>query len=164
MTLQEWEEQQDRELDEQLSGLFRSATPPVPTGDFASRTLAAARHAPLSTGRRRLRRPWTFVAGWTAVVAMVTAMTAAAIFRQPALTAAFASVLAMTIRLGFWMLSLMQGSSMLVSTLGTAAGVFAKALATREAAIVVSLLAAVGLFSLSMLTRLLFSEKESSSW
>ena len=47
MTLQEWEQQKDRELDQKLSALFQSAQSPAPRPGFVSRTMKAVRQAPL---------------------------------------------------------------------------------------------------------------------
>ena len=68
MTLEEWEQEKDRELDERLSGLFRAAERPAPSRRFVSSTMTAVRLASLPAGRQPLRRPWFVPAGWAALV------------------------------------------------------------------------------------------------
>ena len=50
MTLEEWEEEKDRELDESLTTLFQAVERPEPSAGFASKTMKAVRLAPLAAG------------------------------------------------------------------------------------------------------------------
>ena len=86
MTLHEWEQEQDRELEEQLTTLFQSAPPPEISAGFTSRTMNAVRHAPLPEGRHPLRRPWTLPAGWAALVMAAAAVAYGGLSNRPALS------------------------------------------------------------------------------
>ena len=164
MTLQEWEEQKDAELEQQVSALFRSADKPRPSSRFVSRTITALRAVPLPAGRRALRRSWVTPAGWAILIAAATAIVAIVAVYQPLVGAVFARLLSTGIRTGFWLIQMTHTSVAVFGVFATTAGVVAKALSTRDATIALMLLMAISALSLSMLNRLLFSQKESSSW
>jgi hypothetical protein len=164
VTLQEWEDQQDTELDEQLSTLFRSTENPRPSAAFVSQTMKAVRGVPLMAGRRALRRSWIAAAGWAALIAAAAGIAAAVAINQPFVGEMFAALLARGIRIGLALIGMTHTGFAVFGVFATAAGIVARVLSTRDAIIAVMLLMAVSAVSLSMLNRLLLSQKESSSW
>jgi hypothetical protein len=164
MTLQEWEEEKDRALDEQLTALFQSASPPAPSAGFVSRTVKAARRAPLPAGRHPLRRPWTVPAGWAALVIAAAAVTYSALSNPQVLAAVVASLIDVGVRAGMRLVQWVQTSSRVFDVFATMSRVIARALSTREAGAGLLVMALVAAVSLSMLHKLLVSEKESSTW
>jgi hypothetical protein len=164
MTLEEWEEQKDRELDESLSALFRSVERPEAPSGLASRTVKAVRRAPLPPGRRALRLPWTTPLGWAALVAAAAATTYGIAVSQPLFVELFASLLAFGIHAGMWLLQLIHTGAAISGVLATTGGVVARAMSTRQATAALTLMTGLAAFSLLMLNKLLFSEKESFSW
>jgi hypothetical protein len=168
MTLEEWEQEKDRELDEldeQLTQLFRSAPPSAPPAGFVSRTMKAVRRAPLPAGRRPLRLPWIVPAGWAALVAVAVASASYGVLSDQRLLAeVFSSFVALAIRTAMWLLQSVHVSSRVFEVLATTSRVVSHALSTREAAGGLISMALVAAVSLSMLNKLLFSDKESSSW
>jgi hypothetical protein len=164
MTLQEWEEEKDRALEEQLTALFQSASPPAPSAGFVSRTVKAARQAPLPEGRHPLRRPWTVPAGWVALIMAAAAATYSALSNQQVVAEAVASLVGVGIRAGLRLVQSVHTSSMVFDLFATTSRVIARALSTREAGAGLLVMALVAAVSLSMLQKLLVSEKETSSW
>ena len=164
MTLQEWEQEKDRELEEQLTTLFQSAPPPPLSAGFVSRTMKAVRQAPLPEGRHPLRRPWTVPAGWVALVMAAAAATYGALSNQPLVAQVVASLVDAGVGAGMWIVQSVHTSSMVFEVLATTSRAVARALSTREAGAGLLVMALVAAASLSMLHKLLLSEKESSSW
>lgn len=164
MTLQEWEQEKDRELEEQLTTLFQSATPPELSAGFTARTMKAVRQAPLPEGRHPLRRPWTVPAGWAALVMAAAAVAYGALRNQPVVAELFASLVDAGVRAGMWVVQSVHTSSMVFEVLATTSRAVARALSTREAGAGLLVMTLVAAASLSMLHKLLVSEKESSSW
>lgn len=164
MTLEQWEEERDRELDERLAALFRSARPAAPSAGFARRTMSAVRQAPLPAGRRPLRAPYAVLLGWAALVAVAAALTAGVLFRQPALLQILAFVIADGVRAGVWLLEAVRTGAGVLDLFVKTGTVVAMAASTKEAGAGLALLAGVAAFSLFMLDKLLLSKKESSSW
>lgn len=164
MTLEEWEAQKERELDASLTVLFQSVEPLEPRSDFASRTMKAVRRAPLPAGRHALRLPWTTPVGWAALVAAAVVAMAGVAVNQPAIAEAFALLVGVGIRLGMWLLGSMHTGFALFDLFAKTGGVFVRVVSTRQASASLTLMTGMAAFSLLMFTRLLFSEKESSSW
>ena len=163
MTLEEWEEEKDRELDESLTTLFQAVERPEPSAGFASKTMKAVRLAPLAAGRHDLRLPWTTPAGWAALVAGVAATLYGIVFTQPAIAEAFAMLVAGGIRAGIWLVRWVHISVVMVDLLSTTGGAVARVMSTGEAAAGLTLMLCIAGFSLSMLQRLLCSEKGPST-
>ena len=152
------------ELDAQLSALFQSVEPPVPSTRFVSRTLDAVRREGLPMGRHPLRRPWSAPLGWTVIVGAAAAIAYAAFVSQPFMAARLVSILG----LGFHacaQLVRLAGTGLALSELCATVGyAVARAGATWEGATTLILTAAVAGMSLMALHRLLFSEGEVSQW
>ena len=164
MTLQEWEDEQDAALDTSLTELFRASNKPRPSARFVSRTIGAVRGTTLPAGRRALRRPWVAVTGWVVLISAAAMVVAMMAIDQPFVGAAFANVLAAGIRIGLWLIGMAHTGGAVFGVFARTAGIVAKAVSSRDATIALTLLTAVSALSLSMLNRLLFSQKESSSW
>lgn len=164
MTLQEWEEEKDRDLDASLTALFQSVPPPQPTSGFAGRTLKAIRRLPLPEGRRPLRRPWSVPVGWGALIAGTSASACFILVNQPLLAGAFASLLSRGLRIGVWGLQFVAGGLALSDLFTTTGLAVARVIATREGSTSLLLMAVIGALSLSALHRLLFAEGEASRW
>jgi hypothetical protein len=164
MTLQEWEQEKDRELEEQLTELFQSAPPPTLSAGFVSRTMKAVRQAPLPAGRHPLRRPWTVPAGWAALVIAAAAVTYSALSNPQVLAAVVASLVDVGVRAGMRLVQSVHTSSMVFDLFATTSRVITRALSTREAGAGLLVMALVAAVSLSMLQKLLVSKKETSSW
>jgi hypothetical protein len=164
MTLQEWEQEKDRELDEHLTSLFHSAPPPVLSAGFVSRTMKAVRQAPLPEGRHPLRRPWTVPAGWAALVLAAAAAAYAALSNPQVVAAVVASLVDVGVRAGMRLVESVHTSSMVFDVFAATSHAIARAMSTREAGAGLLVMALVAAVSLSMLKKLLLSEKESSSW
>ena len=164
MTLQEWEQEKDRELEEQLTTLFQSAPPPALSAGFVSRTMKAVRQAPLPEGRHPLRRRWTVPAGWVALVMAAAAAAYGALNDQPVVAEFLTSLVDVSVRAGMRLVQSVHTSSTVFDVLVTMSRVIARAMSTREAGAGLLVMALVAAASLSMLHKLLISEKESSSW
>jgi hypothetical protein len=164
MTEQEWDELKDRELDERLTSLFKSVERPGPLAGFASRTMKAVRQEPLPAGRRPLRSPVTTLIGWAALIGSATAASYAVVVNQPVAAELFASLVAVGIHLGAWLVHFV-GPSLALSDLFTATGrAVARAVASREGFTGLMAIAATGALALSALHRLLSSESEAPRW
>jgi hypothetical protein len=164
MTLQEWEQEKDRELEEQLAALFQTAAPPAPSAAFVSRTMKAVRQAPLPDGRHPLHRPWTVPAGWLALVMAAAAVAYAVLSNQRVAAEMVASLTDVGVRAGLRLVQSVHTSSMVFEVFATMSHAIARALSTREAGAGLLGMALVAAGSLSMLHKLLLSEKEPSSW
>jgi hypothetical protein len=164
MTLEEWEQENDRELDEQLTALFQSVQPPAPPAGFVSRTMKAVRRAPLPAGRQPLRLPWIVPVGWATLVAAAAAASVAVLSEPRLLAEVLSSLVTHGVRAGMWVLQSVQISSRVFDVLAATSRVTALALSTREAAGGLISMAIVAAASLSMLNKLLSSKKEPSSW
>ena len=164
MTLQEWEDEKDRERDQRLTALFQSAPRPAPSADFVSRTMRAVRQAPLPAGRHPLRRPWIVPLGWTALVAAAAAATYGALSNQPLVAEALSSLIGVGVGAGLRIVQSVHTGSMVFGVLSTVSRVIVRTLSTREAGAGLIAMMLVAAVSLSMLNKLLLSEKESSSW
>jgi hypothetical protein len=164
MTLQEWEHEKDRELDEKLAALFQSAQPPAPPAGFVAHTMKAVRQSALPEGRHPLRRPWTVPAGWAALVAAAVAAAYSALNNQQLLAEMVASLVDVAVRGGMRLVQSVHTGSMVFDVLATTSRVIARAMSTPEAGAGLVAMAVVAAASLSMLNKLLVSEKESSLW
>jgi hypothetical protein len=164
MTLQEWEHEKDLELDERLTALFQSAQPPVPPAGFVAHTMKAVRQAPLPEGRHPLRRPWTVPAGWSALVAAAVAAVYSALNNQQVLAEMVASLVDVAVRGGMRLVQSVHTGSMVFDVLATTSRAIARVMSTPEAGAGLVAMALVAAASLSMLNKLLVSEKESSIW
>src|SRR5689334_14652085 len=119
MTLQEWEQEKDRELEEQLAALFQSAAPPAPSAGFVSRTMKAVRQAPLPEGRHPLRRPWTVPAGWVALVMAAAAVAYGALSNQLLVAGMVASLVDVAVRAGLQVVQSVRTGSMVFDVFAT---------------------------------------------
>ena len=164
MTLEQWEEEKDNELDERFTVLFHSAQAPAPSAGFVSRTMKAVRLAQLAEGRQPLRRPWLVPVGWATLVAAAAAAAYTALGNQRLVAEVLSSFVAMGVRGGMRLLQSVHTSSMVLDVLATTSRAVSHAMSTPEATAGLMLMALVAAISLSMLHKLLFSEKESSSW
>jgi hypothetical protein len=164
MTLHEWEDEKDRELDEQLTALFHSVQPPAPPAGFVSRTMHAVRRAPLVDGRSPLRRPWTVPFGWAALVTAAIAAMYGFLNNQPLAAEAVSSLVAFGVRVGMRLVQSVHTTSLVFELLATTSRVVSHAMSTREGTVGLMVMALVAATSLTMLNKLLFSGKESSSW
>ena len=164
MTEREWDELKSGELDDRLAALFKTVDPPKPLAGFTSRTMKAVRREPLPAGRRPLGHPLVLPFGWAAFIGAVTAAAYFVLATQPAVAASFAWLLAVGVRAGMWLLQLV-GSAATVFGLFTTTGLaIARAIATRDGSLGLTLIAAVAALSLAALRRLLISESEVSPW
>lgn len=163
MTLEEWEQEKDRELDEKLAGLFRSVQPPMPRAGFVSRTVKAARQAHLPAGRVPLQRPWFAPLGWGAIAASLAYAVFFMLNDQRVAAQILASCVDVGVRAGLWLIQSVRVTSTVVELMATTGRVVAYAASTREAIAALITMAAVAALSLSMLHRLL-RDKESTSW
>jgi hypothetical protein len=164
MTEQEWDELKDRELDERLTSLFKSVERPRPLAGFVTRTMKAVRQEPLPASRRPLRNPMIAPIGWAALIAGATAASYAVVVNQPVAAEFFASLVAVGIRLGAWLVHFV-GAGLALSDLFTATGrAVGRAVASREGFTGLMAIAATGALALSALHRLLIPESEASRW
>jgi hypothetical protein len=164
MTLAEWEQEKDRELDEQLTALFQSTQAPVPSAGFASRTINAVRLAPLPQGRRPLRRSWIVRAGWWMLLAAATIACYGVLVNQRLAAGPLSWIIALVVRAGMRFVQLVHTSSMVFDAFATTSRIVSHAMSTRQATAGLMMMTLVAALSLSMLNRLLVSDKESSSW
>src|SRR5436309_1764726 len=125
MTLQEWEEGQDRELDEQLTAALRSARLTAPPVGFVSRTMKAVRRAPLPAGRQPLRRPWAVPIGWAVLVAAAAVAAYGVLLNQRLAAEVLSSVAAVGVRGSMRLLQSVHTSSMVFDVLATTSRVAA---------------------------------------
>ena len=126
--------------------------------------MKAVRRAPLPEGRQPLRLPWMVPVGWTTLVAAAAAASYGVLSDQRLVAEVFSSLVALGIRAGMRLVQSVHTSSMVFDVLATTSRVVSHALSTREAAGGLISMALVAAISLSMLNKLLFSGKESSSW
>lgn len=164
MTLAEWEQQQDRELDEKLTALFRSAQPPAPPPTFAARVMQAVRQAPLPEGRHPLRRAWIVPTGWWILAAAAATVCCVFLVSQRLAAGPLSLLITLGVRAGMRFVQLVHTSSMVLDVFATTSRIVAHAMSTRQATVGLMMMALLAALSLSMLNRLLVSEKESSSW
>ena len=165
MTEQEWDELKDRELDESLTALFKSVDAPAPLPGFASRTMKAVRREPLPAGRRRLAHPWTAPIGWAALIGArgccdIYGVTVS----QPVVAELFARLVAAGIRIGMRLMGFVGAAAALTNLLTATGLAIARAVATRDGSISLTLIVVVGALSLAALRRLLVSESEAPKW
>lgn len=164
MTQEEWEDEKDRELDAGLTALFQSVESPKPPAGFALRTMKAVRRTPLPAGRRALRHRWVTPLAWAALIAGAASVALGAGINQPLAADVVTSGVATGLRLGVWFLQVVLASFSVFEMFAKTGLAVARAMATREAAAGLTLMAVTAGLSLSMLRALLFSKKESSSW
>jgi hypothetical protein len=126
--------------------------------------MSAVRHARLPEGRQPLRHPWTVPAGWAALVMAAAAVAYGGLSNYPALAALFARLVDGGVRAGMWIVQSVHTSSTVFDVMATTSRAVARALSTREAGAGLLVMALVAALSLSMLHKLLLSEKESSTW
>ncbi|MEO5740762.1 MAG: hypothetical protein ABIS29_09230 [Vicinamibacterales bacterium] len=150
--------------DEQLLALFKSVDVPVPSRDFAARTMRAVVRAPLPAGRKALRDPLTSMFGWAAVIAAVALSTLAIALSQPIVASSFSRLITRGVGTGVWLMRFAETISRVVDVLTTTGTAVARAAVTAEGTIGLVLTAVVGALALSALHRLLISEGEDSQW
>ena len=146
------------ELDEQLAVLFRSTAAPMPSADFAARTMKAVKRASLPAGRRPLRSPLAGIAGWAALVAGVAVSAGAIAVNTPMLASIFASLVSGGIGVG---VRLMQsaGAGLALADIFTTTGLaVSRVVVTREGTTALLVIAVIGASALVALQRLLISE------
>jgi hypothetical protein len=164
MTLEEWEAEKDRELDEQLRALFHAVDAPSPRAEFVSRTMDAVRRSPLPAGRRPLRRSRAVPIGWVALVAGGAAAAYIGINNQRLVIEIMSSLVALGLSASLTVVHAFHTSSLVFDALATIGRIVSRAASTREATAGLIALTLVAAVSLSMLQRLLVSGEESSSW
>ena len=152
MTEHEWDQLKDRELDESLGTLFRSAGAPAPPAGFTSRTMKAVRRAPLPAGRRALRHPLVTPVSWTVLIAAAAAALAAVV---PAVAAFFASALVGAVRANLWVLHSVTVGFAWADLLRVIGRAVALGIATKQGSLGMIVIVATAAFSLSALRRLL---------
>jgi hypothetical protein len=151
-------------LDAELAAAFRSAGPPVPSPAFAARTMRAVKRAPLSEGRRALRHPLAFLAGWAAMIAIVAFSMLMVAASQPIVASGFSRLISRGVGAGVWLLQFKGALLALADVLTTTGLAVARAAATREGSTGLALTAVIGAISLSALRRLLISEGGDEQW
>jgi hypothetical protein len=164
MTLEQWEEDKDRELDERLRGLFHSVPPIQPSAGFVSRTMKAVRMTSLPEGRQPLRGSWTLPAAWAALVALATVGAYALTTNQRVLAQIVSALTTFGVRAAMRVVQSVHVSSLVFDVLATSSRVISHALSTPQGATTVMVMGLVAAMSLAMLNKLLFPDKESSSW
>ena len=159
-------EEQFDELNEDagLKAMFQSVEQRRPRSGFVDRTILATRGEVLPAGRRALRRPWSGALHWAAGIATATAVVYGAAINLAAVAPTFVWLLAQTIQAPLRLLQFVDTALDLWGLAATIGEAFGKVLATREASTGLIVVAIVGLTSLSILRRLLVSEKESFRW
>ena len=155
MTEHEWDQLKDRELDDSLGTLFRSAGAPAPLPGFTSRTMKAVRRAPLPAGRRALRHPLVAPISWTVLIAATAAALAAVVAAHPAVATFFASVLVGAVRANLWVLHSVTVGFAWADLLRVIGRSVALGIATRQGSFGMIVIVATAAFSLSALRRLL---------
>ena len=146
------------EHDDPLSELFRRADEPFPSPDFVARTMRAVRRERLPPGRRRLRSPFTLVAGWAAVIAGVSLSAVAMVMDQPIFTSTFGALVSDGIATGVWLMQFSRTGIAVLDLFGTTGLAISRAAWTREGTVGLMLMATAGAVSLSVLHRLLATE------
>jgi hypothetical protein len=154
----------DDMTDAELLALFKSVDAPLPSRDFAARTMRAVMHAPLPAGRKALRDPLASMFGWAAVIAAVSFAVLAIALSQPIVAATFSRLITRGVGTGVWLIQFGQTGLRLLDVLTTAGLAVSRAAATAEGTAGLALTAVVGAVSLSVLHRLLISEREDSQW
>jgi hypothetical protein len=153
----------DPEIDASLAALFRSAEPPRPSADFASRTMAAIGQQPLPAGRHALGRRGVPVRRWIPAAAAA----AAAVYwfvDFPAVARASVALLTSMLSVALSLGDLIRAALPLADIVASAGLALANALVTKEGSAAVIAMTAVAALSLTALRRLLNLEQESSVW
>jgi hypothetical protein len=150
--------------DEQLLALYKRVEAPMPSADFAARTMRAVARAPLPAGRKALRNPLASMFGWAAVIAAVAFAVLTIAISQPIVAASFSRLITRGVGTGMWLMQFGQTGLRLLDVLTTAGLAVSRAAVTTEGTIGLVLTAVVGAVSLSALHRLLISEREDSPW
>ena len=150
--------------DERLLELFRQAEAPVPSADFAIRTMRAVMREPVPAGRNPLRDPLTSLFGWAAVIAAVALSVLAIVLTQPIVASSFSRLITHGVGMGVWLMQFAQTGVRVLNLLTTTAAAVSRAMVTTEGTTGLVLTAVVGALSLSALHRLLISEREDSQW
>ena len=150
--------------EEELLELFRSAEAPLPSAEFASRTMRAVMREPVQTGRNALRDPLKSLFGWAAVIAAVALTVLAIVLTQPVVASGFSRLITLGVGTGVWLMQFAQTGVRVLNLLATAAAAVSRAMVTAEGTTGLVLTAVVGALSLSALHRLLISKREDSQW
>jgi hypothetical protein len=164
MTEHEWDELKGRELDDGLVALFKAADAPAPRSGFTSRTMRAVRREPPPTGRRALRHPLVAPFGLAASIAVSIGAAYFVLATQPGVAELFARLLAAGVRVGMWPLTFVGQAATFFGLFSATGLAVARAVATRDGSIGLTLTAAVAALSLAALRRLLISESEVPPW
>ena len=155
MTEHEWDQLKDRELDNSLGVLFRSAGALAPLPEFTSRTLKAVRRAPLPAGRRALRHPLVAPISWTVLIAAAAGALAAVVAAHPAVATFVASVLVGAVRANLWVLHSVTVGFAWADLLRVIGRAVALGIATPQGSLGIMVIVATAALSLSALRRLL---------
>jgi hypothetical protein len=164
VTEQEWDELKSRELDDRLAALFKALGAPTPSPGFTSRTMKAVRRERLPAGRRTLDHPLSAPLGWGALVAAVATAASVVVATQPAVAALVARLLGAGVGAGMALVRFVGWAATFFGLFSTTGLAVARAVATREGSISLTLMAAAAALSLAALRRLLISENEVSPW
>ena len=154
-------DQADRDTDAGFKALFQSADQPRPRDGFVGRTMLAVGQETLPSGRRPLQRPWIAPVRWAAVVAAAIGAVWGAAINLASVASAFARLLAQTILAPLRLLQFIDTAVDLWGLVAKTGEALGRALATREASTALIVVTLIGLASLTILRRLLISEKES---
>jgi hypothetical protein len=152
------------ELDARLLAWFRTIDGPMPSGDFAARTMRAVSRAPLPSGRRALRSGLASLVGWAALIAGVALSALTVAMTQPVFASIFSQVISRGIGMGVWLMQFRNAAFVMLDVLATTGLAVSRAAATREGTTGLLLVAVMGALSLSALHRLLISQGERQQW
>jgi hypothetical protein len=147
------------EHDDPLIALFRRADAPAPSPDFVARTMRAVKREPLPEGRRRLRNPFTLLAGWAVVLAGVSVSAMAIAVEHPIFAATFTAILSDGIAAGVWLMQFAGTGLALLDVFTNAGLAVSRAALTREGSAGLTVIAVTGALSLSALHRVLTMER-----
>jgi hypothetical protein len=150
--------------DARLRALLRGVDAPSPSADFTRRTMRAVRRAPLPAGRLPLRDPLTALAGWAAIVAGVALSTIAVAVSQPAAASILTRAFGLGVATGVRLLQFRSVAAAIADVFVTMGAAVSRAAVTAEGAAGLAAITVVGALSLSMLHRLLISEREGDRW
>ena len=151
-------------LDARLLTLFRTVDVPMPSADFAARTMRAVSRAPLPSGRRALRSGLASLFGWAALIAGIALSALTVAMTQPVFASIFSQVISRGVGMGVWLMQFRNAAFVMLDVLATTGLAVSRAAATREGTTGLLLITVMGALSLSALHRLLISEGERRQW
>jgi hypothetical protein len=164
VTEQQWDELEGRKLEDSLTALFNAADAPKPLPGFTSRTMKAVRREPPPAGRRALGHPLVVPFGWAASIAVAITCAYFVLATQPAVVELLRWLLATEVWAGMRLVRFAGWAATFFGLFSTTGFAVARAVATRDGSISLTLIAAVAALSLAALRRLLMSESEAPPW